>query len=378
MQNQLLMQTKKTIVALAIAMGLTACGSWQQTARTDASATSHQDYLLVGTYTDAKSEGIYTFNLDMNKHTVAHVATFKTENPSYMCLDEKHGLLFAVNENKDQPSVTAAKIDATTGELRLVNKTPTLGTEPAYITYHKGNVLTANYGGGSITLIEVAKNGAVGSPDWRIELGTQGIAHPHAIVPLPGSDLLYVPDLGQDKIFTFKYRNGVPPLTIADQTCLLPKGSGPRHLVFDKKGKYAYLVCELTPKVYVYKVGDNGWLMPLQEVNTGGQGGKGGGHIALSPDGKYLYTSHRLQGDAIITYKVGKNGMLTKVGTTPTSKHPRQFTFSPNGNYMAVACKEGDKIDFFQRNTSTGQLTRIPMSITISHPAFVLWRKASK
>ena len=361
---------------LGLLVSMASCGIFQTTERHIPSDTTPNDILLIGTYTDASSEGVYSFSIDVKALQADHIGTFKSPNPSYLTLDEKRSILFMVNETEDQPSVTAAKMDRMTGELKKINTTPTLGKSPAYITYNDGAVVTANYGGGSITLIEVNKDGSLGTPDWRIELGKEGESHPHATVFQPGAQWLYVTDLGQDKIFRFNYRKKVPPLTIDSNVTSLPKGSGPRHIIFDRQGKYAYLVNELKPSVVVFSVSDQG-LEQIQEVSTDTRSARGGGHIALSPDGRFLYTSHRIQGDGIVVFKVDPNsGKLTRIGFTPTGKHPRHFSFSPDGKYIAVACKDASSIEFYQRDLNTGLLTKKEMRIQVSHPAFVLWHKA--
>lgn len=363
-------------VFCGICLGVSSCGVIP-------SATSHshtpslaKDILLIGTYTDASSEGIYTFNLDKDLLRADHVGTLKTPSPSYLALDEERSLLFAVNETNDQPSLISARMDPGTGELKLINRTPTLGKGPAYLTYHRGAVISANYQGGSLTLVEVESNGALGSPDWRIELTTGEVSHPHAVVFVPGKERLYVTDLGQDKIFAFNFRPSVPPLTLDQEVVKLPKGTGPRHIVFDKKGKYAYVIGELRPVVVVYAVSSSG-LTPVQEISTEGEGGKGGGHIALSPDGRYLYTTHRLRGDGIVIFRIDSStGQLVRVGHVSTGSHPRHFAFSPDGRYMAVACKDADRIQFYQRDLSSGALSKMDLEIKVSHPAFVLWKQS--
>ena len=80
-------------------------------------------------------------------------------------------------------------------------------------------------------------------------------------------------------------------------------------------------------------------------------GAKGSADIHLSPDGKFLYASNRLQADGVAIFKVSpSDGTLTKVGYQLTGIHPRNFTITPNGKYLLVACRDTNEIQVFARD----------------------------
>src|SRR5688500_11708955 len=98
---------------------------------------SNATLVYVGTYTGAKSRGIYLFRLqtggasqDVTLLPLGLAA--ETSNPSYLDIDYKRRLLFAVNEvdefeGKPTGAVSAFSIDAASGTLTLLNQRPSMG-----------------------------------------------------------------------------------------------------------------------------------------------------------------------------------------------------------------------------------------------------------
>src|SRR5712692_8731575 len=94
--------------------------------------------VYVGTYTAAtnKGKGIYLFRLQTENLEVPQNITLvplglaaEAPNPSFIALDLKRRLLFAVNEidefdGKRTGAVSAFSIDQATGTLRLLNQRP--------------------------------------------------------------------------------------------------------------------------------------------------------------------------------------------------------------------------------------------------------------
>ena len=100
----------------------------------------------------------------------------------------------------------------------------------------------------------------------------------------------------------------------------------------------------------------------------------GSADIHLSPDGRFLYASHRLQNDGLSIYCVDSiSGNLTKQDYQPTAAHPRNFTLTPNGKYLLVASRDNNKIEVYSRNPESGLLTLTPDSICLPKPVCLLF-----
>ena len=152
---------------------------------------------------------------------------------------------------------------------------------------------------------------------------------------------------------------------------------GPRHLTFSKDGRFAYLINELGGECVVLNY-RKGKLKEVQRIMADEGGGRGSADIHISPDGRFLYTSHRLKKDGIAIFAINpKNGTLTKIGYQLTGVHPRNFAITPNGKYLLVACRDNNKIQVFQRNETTGKLTETSQEIEVDKPTCILFVKSN-
>src|SRR5215467_14082007 len=128
--------------------------------------------VYVGTFTGPKSKGIYCYRLQTENLEVSQNITLaplglaaETPNPTFLELDLKRRLLFAVNEidsfgGKPGGAVSAFSIDRGSGKLTLLNQQPSMGTGPCHLTLDADgrNLLVANYGG-SVAVFPVAPDG---------------------------------------------------------------------------------------------------------------------------------------------------------------------------------------------------------------------------
>lgn len=351
------------------------------------SCAQKKDYnLIVGTYTNTgKSEGIYVYDFDANTAAFkAKSVTKNVENPSYLALGDRNKTIYAVNETSGTSAVTAFTFDAPSGKLTLINKQPTNGADPCFIIADQKNVITANYSGGSISVFGIEKNAAL-SPIKQlvkhsgrsVDKDRQGSSHVHMVQFSPDHKYVVVNDLGTDKVYTYAYNpnGGNKVLSIKDSVAINP-GAGPRHLVFSKDGKYAYLIHEIDGGITVFSYSD-GNLTEIQETKItedGFKGENGAADIHLSPDGKFLYASNRGSENKITIFAIEKGGLLSVRGYVPTlGKGPRNFAIDPSGKYLLVAHQYTNNIVIFERNVETGALTDTGKRIEVGAPVCLIF-----
>ena len=132
--------------------------------------------VYVGTYTrtephvQGKAEGIYVYRMDRASGAIEHLSTATgVINPSFIVVDAARRYLYAVQEvteNEGQPggAVSAFAIDPRTGALTLINHQPTHGANPCYVGLDRSGryALVANYSGGSVTVLPIGSDGALG------------------------------------------------------------------------------------------------------------------------------------------------------------------------------------------------------------------------
>ena len=359
-------------------------------------ATAQKNYfLLVGTYTSAGSEGVYVYDFNTANGETKLRDVAKISNPSYLAISPNGKNVFAVSEVANEKSkggkIVSFAFDKTTGKLTEINKQPSNGSNPCYVTADKSGkwVITGNYSSGTLAVLPVSASGTLDSAvatiaqqGSSVNTDRQNESHVHATVLSPDEKYLYVPDLGTDKIMVYRFNKKTGSLTPAITPFVMTKpGSGPRHFTFHPNKKYAYLVEELTGGISAYRYDKkNGDLALLQNISTlppDFMGYPGSADIHVSPDGKFLYASNRGASNTIAIFSIDKkSGGLVAIGHQPVlGKTPRNFNFDPGGNFLLVANQDSNEIVLFNINKQTGLLKDSGKSIQVSKPVCIKWLK---
>nr|WP_285947992.1 lactonase family protein [Bacteroides intestinalis] len=335
--------------------------------------------MLVGTYTDGNSKGIYTFRFNQETGVATSLSSIEVLNPSYLIPSEDGKFVYAVSEMNDTTAaLNAFSFDKETGKLSLLNRQPTMGADPCYVATNGKEVLTANYSGGSMSIFPLKKNGSLEPVDTLFEGSTggpdaerQATPHVHCTVFSPDGKYIFATDFSADRILRFVMHPDDPITHASLEAVDIEADSGPRHLTFSPNGKFAYLITELSGKVIAFSY-DDGCLEQIQTITADTVAARGSADIHLSPDGKYLYASNRLKEDGIAIFAVNpENGTLAKVGYQPTGIHPRNFNITPNGKYLLAACRDSNVIQVYKRNEVTGLLEDTHQDIVVDMPVCV-------
>ena len=349
--------------------------------------TNAQQYnLLIGTYTNkGNSEGIYVYNFNAKTGESKLINSVKTTNPSFLTVSKDKKFVYSVNETGKNSEVSSFNFNTLNGELAFLNKQFTDGENPCYILNDEKNVISANYSGGSISVFGRNADGSLTSVKQIVQhtgksidpLKRQLSAHVHQVQFSPDKKYVISTDLGEDQIYIYRYN-----LASKDQILTLHQiiktnaGTGPRHLVFSKNGKFAYLAHEFNGSITVFNYTD-GDLTKLQEIGTVEKEYKGkidGADIHLSADGKFLYETNRGDLNTISLFAITKDGRLTFIETISTlGKGPRNFTIDPTGKFLLVAHQYTNDVVIFNRNANTGKLTDSGKRINVGVPVCLLF-----
>ncbi len=341
--------------------------------------------LFIGSYTQSGSKGIYVYKFNERSgklEWLTNTDSGTVVNPSYLCIapDKKH--IYVSTESKifGGGSVSAFEFDKQSAKLKFLNKEESIGENPVHISVHKTGkwIVNANYTAGNITAYPLWPDGKIRPAFQIIQLEGAGPnkerqekAHAHSAVFSPMGENLFVCDLGSDKIMSYNFNEYInlpimandPPAT----NCV--GGSGPRHLEFHPNGQFAYCIEELSGRVSVYKY-INGRLDSIQRIAAHEANNKGpfaSADIHISSDGRFLYASNRASENTIAIFAIAKEtGKLELIGIEPSGgKGPRNFTISPDDNYLLVANAQSGNVVVFKRNKKTGLLKRTDSEIKI-------------
>ena len=359
----------KTLSVLALTLCMSACQSKDEL------------NMVVGTYTDGESKGMYSYTFNQETGKATPLSEVDISNPSYLTFSKNGDFIYSVSENEgDEATANAFSFNKKSGEMKLINRQKTQGAHPCYIATDGKNVVAANYTGGSFTTFNIEKDGSL-SPatsinnfkDSHIGPDTirQSSSHIHCTVFAPDGKHLFVTDLGGDRLYKYEIKDKKIATEKPSYTTIAA-GSGPRHFTFAPNGKHAYLINELSGTVVCYLYHPDGLLEPLQTLQADTVGGRGSADIHISPDGKYLYASNRLQSDGIAIFKIDSaSGKLTKAGYQLTGIYPRNFVITPNGKFLLVACRDSNVIQVYRRDPKTGLLADTKQDISLSEPVCI-------
>lgn len=354
---------------------------------------SQNNYVFFGSFNrDKTTEGIYVYQLDTMSGKLSKITSFKgILNPSYLTLSPNGKYVFACTESKtpNAGSVSSFEFNPEKKTLRFINSQKSGGENPVYVTVHKNGkwLVNGNYTEGSISVYPILENGAIQPRVQNFQFSEGSInpyrqdrSHVHSIIFSPDFNYLFAPDLGSDKIRSYRFESdGTEPLQTAEQPFTTTNaGTGPRHFTFHPNGKFAYCIEELGGAVDVYSY-DNGKLENIQRINTHSDEVKENfesSDIHISPDGKFLYASNRGDENNIAIFSILNDGTLKNIGYQSTyGKQARVFDMDETGNFLIVTNAGSGNVFVFRRDEKTGLLKKIGKKLKINGVSCVKIRK---
>jgi 6-phosphogluconolactonase len=345
-------------------------------------------FVYFGTYTGAKSRGIYCWRMSDDGKLTRIGLVAETASPSYLAVHPNGKFLYAVGEvaqfaGKKAGSVSAFSIDTGTGKLTALNQQSSGGDGPCHLDVDRAGkvVVVANYGGGSVQALPIMGDGSLGEPGTFIQhegssanKSRQEKPHGHAIVVDPSQKFAVACDLGLDKVLVYKLDAASAKLTPNDPAfATVAPGSGPRHIAFRPDGKFAYVINELLCTMTTFAWDSaKGTLKEVQTISTLPADlvrGFSTAEVYVHPSGKFVYGSNRGH-DSIVVYSSDPvTGKLTLVEHESTQgKTPRHFAIHPSGKFLLAENQSTDNVVVFQIDTDSGKLTPTGEKIELGSP----------
>lgn len=359
----------------------------------------------VGTYTGSgnNGEGIYLFEMNPQTGALSHRRLVaRAASPSWIAIHPSKRYLYAINEVSDfrgkSGSVSAFAIDSASGDLGPLNTVSSEGAGPAYLSVDSSGkfAFVANYAGGSIAILPTLTDGSLGpAVDVHRDTGNLGSSqatsaapgsftaggheapHAHMIAADPENRFVLATDLGQDRIYTYRFNPTSGKLTASANAPFvsLPSGDGPRHFVFHPNGHWFYSIQEQSSTiVFFHYDADAGSLTSQQTISTlppGFEGTSFASEILMAPDGRFLYAANRLH-DSVAVFAIDARGMLTHIGEASTlGDYPRHCCIDPRGNFLYVCNQRSDSITSFSIHRDSGLLTFTGQYTPVGSPAIL-------
>lgn len=354
--------------------------------------------------------GIHLFHV--NRKTGAMTPAGLVEmgtSPSALAFNADRTRLYSANETErigdnEAGSVSSFSVDPSNGGLTLLNSVNSGGKGPAHLSIHPSGrfVLVANYFGGSVAVLPILANGNLGpATDIKQDTGHVGPTratnappgsfafsghdqpHAHMIESDPSGRFVLHVDLGQDRIYVWKFDAANGKLSPGDPAFVsLPPGDGPRHFHFHPNGKWLYSLQEEGSTIVLFDYDSNkGQLTSQQTISSLPPGYAGSNFcsgILVSEDGRFVYAGNRLH-DSIGIFSVGKTGKLTYVTEEQTrGNYPRSFNFDPTGRFLYACNQRADNIAVFRVNKKSGGLNFTGRYTPVGNPSIIVFHDLEK
>ena len=271
------------------------------------------------------------------------------------------------------PQAWSYRIDPARGALELIGAGALAESLPYIVFDASGRwLLGASYGGNLVCVNPVHADGRVGAPLQVIPTARNA----HAIRPDRTNRFVFVPHLGTDQVFQFRFDDqtgrlaaNTPPLV------QLQAGCGPRHLVISPDNRFVYVLTELTATVVAFSLDASSGLLtevarasalpPDSGLKPGAPRPSPGRNVEsdiwasdlhLTPDGRFLYAAERTSSTLGALSVDPASGKLAYLGSTPTEKQPRGFAIDPTARCMIVCGEKSETLSSYSIDASSGAL----------------------
>ena len=354
--------------------------------------------LLVGSYTDGDSAGLYLYAFDAGTGRIAAQPkqALRVHNPSWLVVAPDQRNVYAVNDNGPGNADPVGRVTrfslSSTHVLEEQERVTSLSDHPTHasLSADARHLFVANYSGdaqpgGLLTVLPVDAQGKLGNATQvqsyqasNADPARQASSHVHAATVSPDGRHVLVADLGGDRVYVYRYAPGQDaerPLHAAKPAHVqFPAGSGPRHVAFSADGRHAYVTLEMTGQVAELDFDDGAARLRriVDLAPVGFTGAHGAGAIHLSADGRFLYAVNRGDDHHIVVFSVGDDGALSLLQRRPTeAASTREFAISPDGRFLLLAIQGANAIAVLRRDPDSGLLGETVQTLALPRPSYL-------
>jgi 6-phosphogluconolactonase len=340
---------------------------------------------------DAGPQGIYAARLDTKTGHLSPLGiTVELQRATWLVTHPSLPVIYSVADSGGgmgaNSNIYSFKVDPASGKLQVINKVDAGGRDATAMDLdaRSNTLFVANHGSGSVSALPLLTDGSLGpvTSDQK-DYGTgphprQKSPSAHGVAVDPTHKYVLVADFSADRIFSYHFNSTTQTLSAAQPPFEpLPAGSGPRHLLFHRSGRFLLLDTELSAELRSYswnaKSGRLHLVQTLSPYPADYSGEKSAAEIAMSRDGRFAYLSLRGDQNSIVVYAINeKMGTLQEIQRiSAQGKNPWSFGIDPTGHWMLVTNETSNSVVVLEVDPGTGKLTATGESLTIPKPVTV-------
>lgn len=341
---------------------------------------SQEKYVAyVGTYTHGNSVGIHIYDVDVEQGKMEEKKVVPINNPSHLTVSADGKFLYSIADE----GVAAFKI-LPDGDLEPINEKWIGGMRGCYVEVDKENryLFVGGYHDGRVTMMNIEKDGSIGEiADGIFHTGMgRSIAernyrpHVNCVKLTPHENYLCAVDGGLDQVKIYKIDRKNGKLKMAD---ILREHleSAPRMIRFSKDGNYAYVLCEESNAIDVYRYActqDGPQFEEIQSIPTVDAKEKancGASDIEITEDGNYLFCSNAGVNTVVIYQIDKKTGMLEEICDSKISgNYPKSIAVFPDDKHFVSLNHDTNQITIFAMNYEKKYFLMEGKPISIDQP----------
>ena len=345
--------------------------------------------LLVGAYTidmneDApgKARGIAAYDFSPRSGELEFRGHVEENNPSYLTVDASRRIVYAVREcpEGDGAGITAYRLHRGARNRIGAESLGYVGLHcdhPCHVSQIGDTLLASCYTSGSVHVVHTHPDGSLGDHRQRVLLDTdQQQAHAHCEAFDARRGRVYVCDLGNDCLRTFR-RDASGELTeLPELEVAFDSGSGPRHGVLHPNGDYLLVNCEHRGRVALLDLRGAGPELILQAASLPERAvdRASGAAIRIDARGRNVYVSERnFSVVSVLRLELdGKPRLYTRDTVPSGGERPRDLLLSPDGKWMLTANLKDHSIGVFRVGAGGAiQLQRVVKNV--KSPTSLAW-----
>ncbi len=234
---------------------------------------------------------------------------------------------------------------------------------------------------GDISAFSIAADGSLSQIPCPSGCNVNGDVEQLAITP--DGRFLYAPvredhstSAGNIAVFAIAADGSLSRVPCPASDCATPTNQFPTVPVVTPDGKFLYVTTPglgVSDTVLIFRIASDGTLVPVPCPGTVCNTVSGPSGASLTPDGRYLYVSNRVDG-TVSAFAIGSDGTLTPIpcpgANCDTGFGPAVLAVSPNGRFVYTANSDATVSVF--SIAADGSLTPVPCS-GCSNPNVVIF-----